>query len=121
MELPTSYKIWLPLGESYDCNFSGLIMPSSESFLMTWVSYQFPMLLSISSCKYCVPRSHVANKQQRSVLSYSTEKYIPCPMMNYNGKEYLKRIYITYIKLNHFALQQKLIQHCKSTISQFKK
>ena len=29
-------------------------------------------------------------------------------------------IYIN-IKLNHFAVQQKLTQHCKSTILQFKK
>ena len=29
-------------------------------------------------------------------------------------------VYI-YIKLDHFAEQQKLMQHCKSTIFQFKK
>ena len=49
------------------------------------------------------------------VLLYSTENYIQYPMINYNGKEYIKRkkacvcvcvcIYI-YIKLNHFAVQQ---------------
>ena len=26
-----------------------------------------------------------------------------------------------YVKLNHFAVQQKLTQHCKSTILQLKK
>ena len=31
-----------------------------------------------------------------------------------------KSIYI-YKKLNHFAVHQKLTQHCKSTILQFKK
>ena len=29
-----------------------------------------------------------------------------------------KSTYIIYIQLNHFAVQQKLIQHCKSTILQ---
>ena len=35
-------------------------------------------------------------------------------------KKYEKELYIIYIsisiKLNHFAIQQKLTQHCKSTI-----
>ena len=31
-----------------------------------------------------------------------------------------KNVYI-YVKLNHFAVQQKLIQHCKSAICQLKK
>ena len=43
--------------------------------------------------------------------------------INHNGKEYLKNVYVciyTHI-LNHFAVKQKLTQHCKSTILQFKK
>ena len=35
-------------------------------------------------------------------------------------KRIWKRMY-TYVSLNHFAVQQKLIQHCKSTILQLKK
>ena len=35
----------------------------------------------------------------------------------YNGKESEKE----YIYLNHFAVHQKLTQHCKSTILQKKK
>ena len=34
-----------------------------------------------------------------------------------NKNIYILYIYI-YIKLSHFAVQQKLIQHCKSTILQ---
>ena len=54
------------------------------------------------------------------VLLYSTENYIQYPMRNHNGKEFFKKEYI-YISLNYFALQQKLTQHCESTILQFKK
>ena len=36
-------------------------------------------------------------------------------MINYNGKEHLKKEYIyTYIYLTNFAIEQK-ITHCKST------
>ena len=41
-------------------------------------------------------------------------------MINYNGKEYKKEcIYIC--KLNHFAIQKKLTEYCKSNTLQFKK
>ena len=49
-------------------------------------------------------------------LLFNTVNYIRYPMINHNGKEYEKE-YI-YVKLNHFATQQKLTQHCKSTICQ---
>ena len=49
------------------------------------------------------------------VLLYSTGNYIQYPVINHNGKEYEKE-YI-YIKLIHFAVQQKLTQR-KSTILQ---
>ena len=49
------------------------------------------------------------------VLLCSTGNCIQYPMINHNGKEYKKRIYIhiyihthIYIKLNHSAIQQKL-------------
>ena len=51
------------------------------------------------------------------VLLQSTGKYIQHPVINCNGKEYEKE----YVYLNHFAVHQKLTQHCKSTILQFKK
>ena len=51
------------------------------------------------------------------VLLYSTGNYIQYPEVNHKGKEYEKE----YIHLNHFAVQQKLTQHCKSTIFQLKK
>ena len=43
-------------------------------------------------------------------LLYSTGNYIQCPVINNNGKEYEKEY------LSHFAVPQKLTQHCKSTI-----
>ena len=70
------------------------------------------------------------------VLLYSTGNYIQDLVIKHNGKEYEKEckyicIYICvcvyiyihihtyiYIKLNHFAVQQKLTQHCKSTVLQ---
>ena len=73
----------------------------------------------LSRCKLSY-REWINNK----VLLYSTGRYMQYPVINQNGKEYLKRmcvyIYIhththIYIYLNHFAVQQKLTQHCKST------
>ena len=67
------------------------------------------------------------------VLLCGTENYLQYSMINHNGKEYKKKneyiyIYICiyiyiyiYIKLNCFAIQQKLTQHCKSTVLQLKK
>ena len=49
------------------------------------------------------------------VLLCSTGNYIQYPVINHNGKEYKKCI---YVYLNQFAVQQKLTQHCKSTILQ---
>ena len=44
------------------------------------------------------------------VLLYSTGNYIQYPVINYNGKEYEKEC--IYVYLSHFAVQQKLTQHC---------
>ena len=49
-------------------------------------------------------------------LLYSTGNSTQYPVINHNGKEYEKE-YI-YVKRNHFAVQQKLTQHYKSTILQ---
>ena len=62
------------------------------------------------------------NPVNNKVLLYSIGDYIQYPEINHNGKEYKKRIYMyIYIWLNHFAVQQKSTQHCKSTIFQLKK
>ena len=53
------------------------------------------------------------------VLLYSTENYTQYPVMNHNGKEYEKE-YIC-ITASLLLSQQKLTQHCKSTILQLKK
>ena len=52
------------------------------------------------------------------VLLYSTENYIQYPMINHNGKEYLKKNVYICIYVLYFAVEQKLTQHCKSTILQ---
>ena len=40
---------------------------------------------------------------------------------NHTGKEYLKKRMYVCVKQSHFAVQQRLAQHCKSTVLQFKK
>ena len=37
-------------------------------------------------------------------------------MINHNEKEYYKYM---YVHPNHFAVQQQLTQHCKTTVIQF--
>ena len=54
------------------------------------------------------------------ILLYSTGNYIQYLIITYSEKEHEKRIYV-YVELNHFAVYQKLTQHCKSTIFQLKK
>ena len=52
------------------------------------------------------------------VLLCSTGNYIQYPVINHNGKD----IYLCiYVYMSHFAVHQKLTQHCKSTILQIKK
>ena len=56
----------------------------------------------------------------------STENYIQYSVINHSKKEYEKEEYKTAWKDDyryncHFAVQQKLIWHCKSTILQLKK
>ena len=46
-----------------------------------------------------------------NILLYSTGNYIQYPVINHNGKEYEKQI---HAQQNHFAVQQKLTQHCKA-------
>ena len=52
------------------------------------------------------------------VLLYSTGNCIQYHEINHNRKEYKKQCVCIYMYLNYFALQQKLTQHCKSTILQ---
>ena len=53
-----------------------------------------------------------------NVLLYRTGNYIQYPVINHNGKEYIHTHIYIYIKLIHFAVEQKLTQHCKSTVLQ---
>ena len=50
------------------------------------------------------------------VLWYSTGNHIQYLVINHNGNEYEKEC--KYAQLNHFAVQYKLAQLCKSTIRQ---
>ena len=67
------------------------------------------------------------NKINNKVLLHHTGSYTQYPAVNHNGKEYVcvcvcVCIHICtciYIKLNHFAVHQKLTQHCKLTFSFF--
>ena len=45
--------------------------------------------VGVSRCKFLY-----IEWMNNKVLLYSTENYIQYPMINHNGKEYLKRIYI---------------------------
>ena len=74
-----------------------------------WMDWEF----EISRCKLFYIE-WINNK----VLLYSTGNYSQYPVINYNGKEYQKEYIYTYIELNHFAVHQKLTQHCKSSMLQ---
>ena len=51
-------------------------------------------------------------------LLYSTGNSTQCSVMTYMGIESKKEWIYIYVQLIHFAVQQKLTQHCKSTILQ---
>ena len=85
---------------------------------------QFPF--GVSRCKL-VYIEWINNK----ILLYSTENYTQYPVIDQNGKEFEKEcvciyryiyiykvnIYVIYIyKVESLSVQQKLTQHCKSTI-----
>ena len=54
-------------------------------------------------------------QMKNKALLYSTRNYIQSPIINHIEKEYYIYVYV----LNHFAVHQKLIHHCESTILQF--
>ena len=51
---------------------------------------------------------------------YSTGNYTQYPTINTMEKNMKKRMY-TCVQLSHFAVEQRLAQHCKSTILELKK
>ena len=71
-------------------------------------------IFAVSRCKLLYKRW-----KSNKVLLWSTRNYIQYPVINHNGKEW-KKEYI-YVYLNHFAVQQKITQHCKPTVLQFLK
>ena len=66
-------------------------------------------IVEVSRCKLLF-MEWINNK----VLLYSSENYFQYPMINHNGKEYLRK------RMNHFAIEQKVAQYYKSTILQQK-
>ena len=50
------------------------------------------------------------------VLLYSTVSYIQYPVMDHDGGAYEKEYVCAW--LSHFAIQQELTQHCKSSLPQ---
>ena len=58
----------------------------------------------------------MTNKDLPSSTANSTEYSI----MTYMGKESKKEWIYVHVRLTHFALQQKLTQHCKSITLQLK-
>ena len=63
----------------------------------------------ISRCKL-VCTEWINNK----VLFYSTGNYIQYSVINHMEKNIKKNVYTS--KCNHFAIEKKLAQYCKSTI-----
>ena len=55
--------------------------------------------------------THTKQKTKSNVPLYSTGNYIQYPEIDHVGKEYKKES--IYVSLSHFAIQQKLAQHCK--------
>ena len=64
-------------------------------------------------------------KIENKVLLNNTGNYIQNLVRNYNGKEYEKEyVYIVFHIMyvyKHVSVHQELMQHCKSTMLQFKK
>ena len=50
--------------------------------------------------------------------AYSTGHSTQYSVIAYMGKESEKEWKCVYVQLNHFVVQQKLVQYCKSTILQ---
>lgn len=58
-------------------------------------------------------------KINNKLLAHHTGNHTQYPVIHHNGKEYLKKS--IYAKLSILAIQQRLAQHCQSTILQFLK
>ena len=67
--------------------------------------------LGVSGCKL-LRLEWISNEVPR----YSTGNYIQSPGIDYDGKEYKQKGTDMYVCLSHFAVEQKLAQHYKSTI-----
>ena len=63
----------------------------------------------------CIKR--ITNKNRL----YSTGNSTQCPVVTQMGRKSKEEGIYVYVWLIHFAVQQKLTQHCKATILQLKK
>ena len=55
------------------------------------------------------------------VLLYSTGTYTQSLGIEHDGRQYEKKNVDVYVWLGHYAVQEKLTQHCKSTLIKKKK
>ena len=101
-------KIWHKWAYLWDRN--GLIDIENRCVAAEGIGGGMDWEFEISRCKL-VYIEWINN----NILLYSTGNYIQYPVINHNGKEYEKQIHAQH---NHFAVQQKLTEHCKSTILQ---
>ena len=102
-----------PCPKSLQTQLSSPWMRKACESLQDWIRAKQPSSSSLTSSSvysFTLRMQSINNKD----LPYSTGNYIQYPTMNHNGKEYEKE-YI-YIKLNHFAVHLKLIQHCKTIL-----
>ena len=51
------------------------------------------------------------------VLLYGTENYIQCPMINHNGKEYLKKCVCVYVYMYIYIKYQTEVLCCPAEIN----
>ena len=84
-------------------------------FLHQGVEFQSFLTCKMQSFLLCLPSSLVGVNRLRMDL---TGNSIRCSVMTYMGTESRREWIYIYVWLIHFAVQQKLTQHCKATILQ---
>ena len=86
--------MWLPRGRRREWDDWVFGVNSCKLFHLEWISYE--------------------------VLLYSTGNYIQTLVIDHDGRQYEKKecvcVCVRERKTGHFAVYQKLTEHCKSTI-----
>ena len=73
--------------------------------------------------EFGISRCKLLHIEWRNIKALLLRNYIQYPVINYNGKEYENEYMCVCVcvYLSHFAIEQKLTWHCRSTILQLKK